>query len=100
MPSLSVAFEQQVEHEPDQNTEPLESQRESRKSGGSGASTSGSNGGEVITTHFENRCVCACVHACVCVRIVFVCVCVCVCVINSWSGVIILPCTLQCFFLC
>ena len=76
MPSLSVAFEQQVEHEPDQNTEPLESQRESRKSGGSGASTSGSNGGEVITTHFENRCVCVflCVHACVCVRIVYVCV--------------------------
>ena len=76
MPSLSVAFEQQVEHEPDQNTEPLESQRESRKSGGSGASTSGSNGGEVITTHFENRCVCVRAHvrACVCVCVHCVCV--------------------------
>ena len=58
MPSLSVAFEQQVEQEPDQSTEPSESQRESRKSGGSGASTSGSNGGEIITTHLDNRFVC------------------------------------------
>ncbi|KAL8580282.1 hypothetical protein ACOMHN_061523 [Nucella lapillus] len=55
MPSLSVGFDQQtVQEAPDQGARPTESPREVRKSGGSGASFSSSNGGENITTQLEN----------------------------------------------
>ena len=55
MPSLSVAFDQQIHHEPEHGGDTAESHREPRKSGGSGASTSGSNGGEIIIPHPDNR---------------------------------------------
>ncbi|XP_070210879.1 GRAM domain-containing protein 2B-like isoform X2 [Littorina saxatilis] len=55
MPSLSVAFDQQLLLDTENGGDLGDAgHRELRKSGGSGASTSGSNGGEIITTQIDS----------------------------------------------